>query len=454
MVVVARSRRGTGERELTDDELVLFWLLALPIPKFRNSASIWGVLKIRIENFNSLPDGGPLEYVVDQRGFDFGRDSHLDWMLPDKGRIVSGKHCEVRFYDDAYWLVDVSTNGTFVNGSTKRVQNPYQLNEGDRLQVGEYVLSVTIDLPQKRNASFDQPIAPQVPLAPRPNIWDAGGSPPPPLDARELMPKALPADISPDYLNQALYVPQVETEEIFQKPQPAVHGAWSVDSEQAQPVSVPMRTQPEQVFRAPQSENPRKEPSQATKTFVKNFSKGAGLADGALDQLDDAQLGEMAGRLLQLTCGHLMALLHARAEAKSISRSGGRTMVKATENNPLKFLPTPEEALQVMLSPRGKSYLNASETLDNSFADLKQHHFALLAAMQATVVEFFDELSPEAVEKASGAKKSLLGGSKGKMWDDLVKRWAAKTRKRENGMLDAFLDSFAQHYDEFSKPRR
>ena len=414
------------------------------------------MLKIRIENFDRLPDGGPLEYGVNQRGFDFGRDSHLDWMLPDKGRIVSGKHCEVRFYDDAYWLVDVSTNGTFVNGSSKRVQNPYQLNEGDRLLVGEYVLSVTIDLPPKRHASVDQPVAPQVQFTPRPNIWDAGGSPPPPLDARELMPKALPADISPDYLNQALYVPQVETEEIFQKPQPAVHGAWSVDNDQLQPqpVSVPMRTQPEQVVHTPQSENPRAEQSLATKTFVRNFSKGAGLADGALDQLDDAQLAAMAGRLLQLTCGHLMALLHARAEAKAISRSGGRTMVKATENNPLKFLPTSEEALQVMLSPRGKSYLNAQETLDSSFTDLKQHHFALLAAMQATVVEFFNELSPEAVEKASDAKKSLLGGGKGKMWDDLVKRWAAKTRKRENGMLDAFLESFAEHYDEFSKPRR
>lgn len=434
--------------------LVLFWLLARPIPKFPNSASIWVVLKIRIENFDRLPDGGPLEYSVDQRGFDFGRDSHLDWMLPDRSRIVSGKHCEVRFYDDAYWLVDVSTNGTFVNGSTKRVQNPYQLNEGDRLQVGEYVLSITINLPPKRYASVDLPIAPQVQIAPRPNIWDADGSPPPPLDARELMPKALPADIAPDYLNQALYVPQVETKDIFQKPQPGVHGAWSVDNDHLQPDAVPTISQPEPAVHAKQSENSRAEHPLATKTFVKNFSKGAGLPDGALDQLDDAQLAEMAGRLLQLTCGHLMALLQARAEAKAISRSGGRTMVKATENNPLKFLPTSEEALQVMLSPRGKSYLNAQETLDSSFTDLKQHHFALLAAMQATAVEFFNELSPEAVEKASDAKKSLLGGAKGKMWDELVKRWAAKTRKRENGMLDAFLDSFAQHYDEFSKPRR
>lgn len=405
------------------------------------------MLRIRIENFDKLPDGGPLEFGVDRRGFDFGRDSHLDWTLPDKGRVVSGKHCEIRYYDDAYWLVDVSTNGTFVNGSAKRVQNPYQLNEGDRLQVGEYVLSVTINLPPKRQAPFVQSTpVPQFEPAPRSNIWDSSSSSPP-LDARELMPKPLPADIAPDYLHQALFVPSVETNENVQHPQPAALGAWSVEREQPprQPATPPPAAAAPPASLVPAPASP------TAKSFAKAFAQGAGLPEGTLDQLDETQLAETAGRLLNQTCGHLMVLLLARAEAKAISRGSGRTMVKATENNPLKFMPTPEEALHVMLSPRGRSYLDAQETLDKSFDDLKRHHFALLAAMQATVIELFNELSPEAVEKSSDAKKSLLGGGKGKLWDDLVKRWTAKTRKRENGMLDAFLDSFAEHYEEFSK---
>ena len=405
------------------------------------------MLRIHIENFDKLPDGGPLEFAVDRRGFDFGRDSHLDWTLPDKARVVSGKHCEVRYYDDAYWLVDVSTNGTFVNGSTKRVQNPYQLNEGDQLQVGEYVLSVTINLPPKRQAPVVQPTpAPQFEPAPRSNIWDSSSSPPP-LDARELMPKPLPAEIAPDYLHQALFVPTVETNEIVQRPQPAARSTWSVDGDQ--PLPQPATPPPAPV--APHAHPIPLAVSPASKSFARAFAAGAGLPEGTLDHLDESQLAQTAGRLLNQTCGHLMVLLLARAEAKAISRGGGRTMVKATENNPLKFMPTPEEALHVMLSPRGRSYLDAQETLDKSFDDLKHHHFALLAAMQATVVEFFNELSPETVEKSSEAKKSLLGGGKGKLWDDLVKRWTAKTRKRENGMLDAFLDSFAEHYEEFSK---
>ena len=135
----------------------------------------------------------------------------------------------------------------------------------------------------------------------------------------------------------------------------------------------------------PSQESLKADPQQPlpiVKSFVVSFAKGAGLPENALDQLDDVQLAEQAGQLLRQTCSQLMLLLQARAEAKTISRSGGRTMVKATENNPLKFLPTPEEAVQAMLSQRGKSYLDAQETLESSFADLKQHHFALLAAIQ------------------------------------------------------------------------
>jgi type VI secretion system protein ImpI len=417
------------------------------------------VLKIRIENFDRLPDGGPLEYSVDRRGFDFGRDSHLDWTLPDKSRVISGKHCEIRFYDDAYWLIDVSTNGTFLNGSTKRVQTPYQLNEGDRLQVGEYLLSVNITLPPQRQAPFVQSTpASRFEPPPRSNIWDAGGSAPPPLDARELMPKPLPADIAPDYLHQALLVPEVETNDVIQRPQVSARSAWNVDSDLSSPSLSSQQGAPAQPS-GPVPPISNLQPAAASvesnaKRFAKSFAEGAGLPAGALDHLDDAQLAEASGRLLKQTCQQLMELLSARAEAKAISRNADRTMIKATENNPLKFMPTPEEALQVMLSPRGKGYLNAQETLESSFSDLKRHHFALLAAMQATVVEFFNELSPDAVEKSSGARKSLLGGGKGKLWDDLASRWADKSRKRENGMLDAFLDSFAEHYEELGKLKK
>lgn len=102
-------------------------------------------LRLSIENMDRLPDGGPLRVEVKGRGLDIGRDGHLDWTLPDPSRYVSGKHCEIRFRDGGYWLHDVSTNGTFVNGSQFRPSSPHPLRTGDKLTIGPYIVAVEIE---------------------------------------------------------------------------------------------------------------------------------------------------------------------------------------------------------------------------------------------------------------------------------------------------------------------
>ena len=85
---------------------------------FRFRRSGWGHDPSTIDRKRgSAPDGGPIRIEVKGRGLDLGRDSHLDWTLPDPSRSISGKHCEIRYRDGGYWLHDVSTNGTFVNGA-------------------------------------------------------------------------------------------------------------------------------------------------------------------------------------------------------------------------------------------------------------------------------------------------------------------------------------------------
>ena len=412
------------------------------------------MLRLRIENFDRLPDGGPLDYAVDRRGFDFGRDSHLDWALPDKTRVISGKHCEVRYYDDSYWLIDVSTNGTFVNGNSKRVKSPYQLNEGDRLHIGEYVISVTLDLPPRNMApaSMEPLQSPELPVR-RAGLWDAGGEVPPPIDAKELLPKPAPGEVAPDFLHRAMFVPPVRREEPPPvRPPPVPEGAWAAGSApaRAETPSPPATPSPSAPISAPVVSAASAQAASSNE-FLRRFAKGVRLPVDALDKTDPGELAELAGELLYLACANTMSLLQARAEAKALSKSGSRTLIRSTENNPLKFMPTPEEALQAMLAPRGAGYLGGKETLERSFADLKNHHLVLLAAMQAAASQLLDELSPLALEKGGDKKKSLLGGGKGKLWDELVKQWNDKSGRRENGMLDVFLDLFAEHYDRFSR---
>ncbi len=143
-------------------------------------------LTLRIDNFPSLPDGGPIEYSTDQGGFELGRDPAMDWTLPDPNRFVSSCHAEIRFENGCYWLYDVSTNGTFVNGASMRVKSPYQLQSGDKLQIGHYLVIAEVSA-----ARAAQPPAYEAPAQPGPSpfheapasgggggggdIWSVGG---------------------------------------------------------------------------------------------------------------------------------------------------------------------------------------------------------------------------------------------------------------------------------------
>ena len=103
-------------------------------------------LTLTIENEPSLPNGAPVSVrLTDRRGIDIGRSATIDWPLPDPTRFISGRHCEVRYRDDGYWLNDLSTNGTFLNDSPRRIQAPYKLRHGDRLAIGSYVIAVSIE---------------------------------------------------------------------------------------------------------------------------------------------------------------------------------------------------------------------------------------------------------------------------------------------------------------------
>ncbi|PZV35681.1 type VI secretion system-associated FHA domain protein TagH [Mesorhizobium kowhaii] len=101
-------------------------------------------ISLQINNADSLPAGISASYAARDRGFEIGRDA-CDWTLPDPDKFISGRHCEVRYEAGAFWLRDVSRNGTFINGSSQRMTGPHRLGHGDRMLIGRYVIVVSID---------------------------------------------------------------------------------------------------------------------------------------------------------------------------------------------------------------------------------------------------------------------------------------------------------------------
>jgi type VI secretion system protein ImpI len=150
-----------------------------------------------------------------------------------------------------------------------------------------------------------------------------------------------------------------------------------------------------------------------------------------------------------------MQLLTARAAAKTLARSTERTMIQQRDNNPLKFMPTPEEAVRVMLSGNSASYLDGRQAFERGFADLQTHQMATYTAMQQALKALLEDLDPQDVASAAGTSKpSLLGSGKARAWETFTARWEAKAGQYEHGMLDAFLMLFSEFYDRVSRQRK
>jgi type VI secretion system FHA domain protein len=100
-----------------------------------------------------------------------GRGAENDLCLPDPGKVISKNHCAIEDRDGNVVVIDLSTNGTFLNyGKTPLGPVPVPLNDGDILTLGSYELMVEIR--QTRRAA---PMEPRGEDAPPPSRLGADG---------------------------------------------------------------------------------------------------------------------------------------------------------------------------------------------------------------------------------------------------------------------------------------
>jgi type VI secretion system protein ImpI len=436
-------------------------------------------LTLQLVNETTLPDGGPVSYhITGKRGIDIGRDSHLDWTLPDPTRYISGKHCEIRYRDGGYWLHDVSTNGTFLNGSEFRMPGPHRLRHGDRFTIGPYIVAVTIEGEDRATDAGNNATAAQQPQSR--DFWNDVGDTAPPLDPLQLRtPRERPRPIHPDFLDWAADVPHTSHGETSARPE-AEHRRSGADGDWASgptssglpsrepPASVPTPRRPGSVAEgaghpwdqapsvaakptsAASTPGPLEGGSLAAADFVRRFARGAGIPDQVLAHRDPEDLAEHLGFLMRLVTENLMQLLKARIEAKQAARSASQTTIQALDNNPLKFSPSAEEALRTMLGPPNKGYLDAPRALQQGFEDLKAHQVQTFSAMQHALRLLLADLDPQTIEKEAGSDfglAAMVGSRKAKLWDNYVARWQTKARGADDGLLEAFMLYFAESYD-------
>ncbi|MBZ9870521.1 type VI secretion system-associated FHA domain protein TagH [Mesorhizobium sp. BR1-1-9] len=349
-------------------------------------------ISLQINNADALPAGNSTRYAARDRGFEIGREA-CDWTLPDPDKFISGRHCEVRYESGAFWLHDVSRNGTYINGSNQRMTGTHRLDHGDRVLIGRYVIFVSIDdegaatgHPSHGSTQRDRPVATDKPF---------------------------------EFADEPIVTP---ADQRLEKRVPG----------------------------SPSSSRPAPLPS-TRDDVLREIAIGAGISPELLQSRDRHEVAAEIGAVLRAVVEELSVLLKARAAAKMLAKSPQRTMISAADNNPLKFVPATDDILEIMFARRRAGYLDARRSIEDAFRDLKTHELATYAAMQAALSRLLDDLSPEAIGRK--LPPTSFTSKKNQAWDAYVAMWRTMEEAHENGMLDIFLAYFSEAYAKAAKQK-
>ncbi|MEM9782874.1 MAG: FHA domain-containing protein, partial [Pseudomonadota bacterium] len=107
-------------------------------------------LTLKLQGSGALPTGVDRVAIKDG-ALTIGRGAENDLALPDPSRQVSKRHCVIEERDGSYVLIDVSTNGTFVNYGGDRIgEMGTVVGHGDVISIGPYelVIELSAEMPE------------------------------------------------------------------------------------------------------------------------------------------------------------------------------------------------------------------------------------------------------------------------------------------------------------------
>jgi FHA domain-containing protein len=182
------------------------------------------------------------------------------------------------------------------------------------------------------------------------------------------------------------------------------------------------------------------------------FLQGAGLEASKLPAGPSPQLLSSIGEMLRIAIGGLQRLVTMRARAKNEIQAE-MTMMKARDNNPLKFSPDEGLALEMLLKPPARGFLGGPAALRAALADLQAHQVGLTAGMRAVLEAVLDRLDPEKLEDLQEKDKgsvmdSLLPARKhARLWEAYNNQYQSLREEAQDNFQRFFGSTFRDAYE-------
>jgi len=363
-------------------------------------------LSITSQNRDQFDDEPCTEFIA--CGGTIGRNADNDWVLPDPKCYVSGRHALIDFQSGAYYLIDTSRNGVYVNGADEPVGrgHPQRLFDGDRLRIGEF--DIQLELTEDDEDLIDDGMRDSVIRA-----------------------QLVPEDDSVELL-------LVDEDKMVEDKALAQHLQGDGASQLSERIALSKLTDP-----------------QSSKHIAEDKAVGilieaAGLKPGDLAGTVPSEVLQMAGQLLNSFVSGLTDLIQERTRLKDTYRLP-QTLIQGKQNNPLKFSPTTADALKYLLGDHTESYLSSVEAVQVSFREIQQHERAVPKAMLLALKEFLERFDPDELSSQfdQGLKRKplLSGTNKLKYWELYQECFQVMTQAEDGKAPEAFRNEFARAYE-------
>jgi FHA domain-containing protein len=180
------------------------------------------------------------------------------------------------------------------------------------------------------------------------------------------------------------------------------------------------------------------------------FCSGAGI-DLPLPAGTAADRMEALGHIVRSAIEGTLQLIAVRASTKHELRATV-TVIQPRSNNPLKFSPDAKSALEQLLQPPARGFLDGPAAMDDAMQDLVGHSIGTVAGMRAAIEGVLDRFAPQALES------KLVGGSmldsvlpmnrKARLWTLYLQQYQSIRDEAQEDFHTLFGKAFLAAYEQ------
>lgn len=400
-----------------------------------------------------------------------GRGAGCDWILPDPLNHLSKRHCAIAVSEQGVVVMDLSTNGVFINQAEECLGNGNSaaLGDGDRLTLGDYVIEARIaaggethsnPIPENDDDPFgigdlvSRP-APPPPSRDRPVHDEPFVSPFPPSSAGPPPVSSIPENIA--WLDEESGAASPAPSQALPIDSPLARSDHLPAHESAyipprvEGTAIPEDWWNEEPVAAGAGRAERRAPAPGSGGgLMEAFLAGAGLPDDALRGQDEVAVMRAIGSAYRAAVLGIADILRTRAAIKYEFRIEA-THIAGIGNNPLKMLDKPDEILAAMIGVPPRGFQEAGIALRDGIRDLKVHQLATVAAIQVALTQLLAQLDPGAL-KSRLDRRSILANvlpaaRKARYWEVFEESYKAIAAELEEDFNGVFGKAFAEAYE-------